>query len=103
MTGTKEGSSMDRAAFEASAKNAGYRIETSTGTPNKVTQPHAHDVDVRVLVVAGELTVNARGVSQTYRAGDAFDMPAGCVHSERHGANGSEVVVARRTPPPIPG
>ena len=103
MMGTKEDSSMDRAAFEASAKNAGYGIETSTGTPNKVTQPHAHDVDVRVLVVAGELTVDARGVSQTYRAGDAFDMPAGCVHSERHGANGSEVVVARRTPPPIPG
>jgi quercetin dioxygenase-like cupin family protein len=93
---------MDRAAFEASATNAGYRIETSTSTPNKVTQPHAHDVDVRVLVVAGELTVDTRGVSQTYRAGDAFDMPAGCVHSERHGANGSEVVVARRTPQASP-
>jgi quercetin dioxygenase-like cupin family protein len=89
---------MDRALFEASAKNAGYSIETSTGTPNKTTHPHAHDVDVRGLVVAGELTLTAQGVSNTYRAGDVFDMPAGCVHSERHGVDGSEVVVARRTP-----
>ena len=89
---------MDRAAFEESAKDAGYRIDTSTGTPNKVTQPHAHDVDVRGLVVAGELTIDTGGISTTYRTGDAFDMPAGCVHGERHGENGSEVVVARRTP-----
>lgn len=94
---------MDRAAFEASAKNDGYRIETSTGTPNKVTQPHAHDVDVRVLVISGELTVSSRGVSQTYRAGDVFDMPSGCVHSEHHGPNGSEAVVGRRTPQASPG
>jgi quercetin dioxygenase-like cupin family protein len=94
---------MDRVAFEASAKNDGYQISTSTATPNKITQPHAHDVDVRVFVIAGELTVDARGVSQTYRAGDVFNMPAGCVHSERHGRNGSEVVVGRRTAHAAPG
>ena len=87
---------MDRTAFEANATNAGYRIETATGTPNKVTEPHAHDVDVRGLIVAGELTITIRGVSATYRAGDSFDVPAGCMHSERHGPNGSDVVVARR-------
>ena len=46
MAGPREDSSMDRAAFEDNAKNAGYRIDTS----------------------------------------------------ERHGDNGSEVAVARRTP-----
>ena len=87
---------MDRTAFETQAKDAGYEIATSTATPNKVTQPHAHDVDVRALVIAGELTITVDGASRTYRAGDVFEMPAGCVHSERHGAQGSEAVVARR-------
>ena len=89
---------MDRTAFEAGAKDVGYEIATSTATPDKVTQPHAHDVDVRGLVIAGELTLTANGVSRTYRPGDVFEMSAGCVHSERHGPHGSEVVVARRRP-----
>jgi uncharacterized protein YjlB len=42
------------------------------------------------------LTITANGASQMYRAGDVFEMPAGCVHSERHGAQGFEVVMGRR-------
>ena len=90
---------MDRRAFEADAKGAGYEIAQSTGTPNKVTQPHAHDVDVRALVIAGEVTLTVDGASRTYREGEVFEMPAGCVHSERHGAQGSEIVVGRRRSP----
>lgn len=91
---------MDRAAFEASVKDAGYQIGTSTGAPGKVTQPHAHDFDVRALVVFGELSITANNASRTYRTGDVFDMPAGCMHSERHGPNGSELLVGRRSPQP---
>ena len=87
---------MDRGAFEAHAKGAGYEIATSTALANKVTQPHAHDVDVRALVISGEVTLIANGASRTYREGEVFEMPAGCVHSERHGTHGSEVVVGRR-------
>ena len=89
---------MDRAAFEAEAKTAGYEISQSTASSHKVTQPHAHDVDVRALVISGELTLTANGASRTYREGEVFEMPAGCVHHERHGANGSEVLVGRRAP-----
>jgi Cupin domain. len=87
---------MDRGAFEADAKGAGYEITMSTAPANKVTQPHAHDVDVRALVISGEVTLTANGASRTYREGEVFEMPADCVHSERHGAHGSEVVVGRR-------
>ena len=89
---------MDRAAFEAEAKTAGYEISQSTAPSHKVTQPHAHDVDVRALVISGELTLTANGESRTYREGEVFEMPAGCVHSERHGDDGSDVVVGRRAP-----
>ena len=87
---------MDTAAFEASLKSTGYEIATSKGTANKVTQPHAHDYDVRALVLAGELTVTTDGTPRTYRAGDVFEMAAGCVHSEQYGPDGSESLVGRR-------
>ena len=87
---------MDRAAFEASVKDPAYQVSTSTGTPGKVTQPHAHDFDVRALVLAGELTLTSSGQTRTYRPGDVFEMAAGCVHSEQHGPDGSETLVARR-------
>lgn len=90
---------MDTAAFEASLKNAGYAIGTSKGTANKVTQPHSHDFDARVLALSGELTLTTEGTSRTYRSGDIFEMPMGCVHSEQYGPDGSELLAGRRPKP----
>jgi redox-sensitive bicupin YhaK (pirin superfamily) len=39
------------------------------------------------------------GASRTYRAGDVFEMTAGCVHSEQYGPEGSESLVGRRSKP----
>ena len=91
---------MDTAAFEASLKNAGYEVGTSKGPADKITPPHSHDYDVRALVVSGEITLITDGTSRPYRAGDIFEMAAGCVHSEQHGPDGSESVVGRRRQPP---
>jgi quercetin dioxygenase-like cupin family protein len=88
---------MDTTAFETNLKNAGYAdIATSKGSANKVTTPHAHDFDVRALVLSGELTLTTDGVARTYRAGDVFEMAAGCIHSEHYGPDGSESLVGRR-------
>ena len=95
----KEDRNMDTATFEASLRNAGYEIGTSKGTPSKVTQAHSHDFDVRALVLSGELTLTTEGTSRTYRGGDIFEMPAGCVHSEQYGPDGSEALVGRRPKP----
>ena len=88
---------MDTGAFEASLKTAGYEVSTSKGPANKVTTPHAHGFDVRALVLSGELTLTTDGVARTYRAGDVFEMAAGCVHSEQYGPEGSESLVGRRS------
>jgi quercetin dioxygenase-like cupin family protein len=91
---------MDTTAFEASLKSAGYGdIGTSKAPADKVTAPHAHDFDVRALVLSGELTLTTDGVARTYRAGDVFEMAAGCVHSEQYGPEGSESLVGRRSRP----
>lgn len=90
---------MDRTVFETDLKNAGYEVGTSKAAADTVTSPHAHAFDVRALVVSGEVTLDVGGTSATYRAGDVFEMAAGCVHSERHGPDGSESVVGRRPKP----
>jgi quercetin dioxygenase-like cupin family protein len=87
---------MDTAAFETSLKSDGYQVGTSKGPANKVTTPHSHDFDVRALVLSGELTLTTDGVARIYRAGDVFEMAAGCVHSEHYGPEGSESLVGRR-------
>ena len=87
---------MNQDAFAASLAQEGYEVAPSSGAADKVTQPHAHAYDVRALVTRGELTLTVDGASRTYGAGEVFAMPAGCMHSERHGPEGSETVVGRR-------
>lgn len=92
----REGEAMDTAAFEASLESAGYEVAMSKATPNKITSPHAHEYDVRALVISGELTLVTDGRRAPTRTGDIFEMPAGCEHSEQHGPAGSESLVGRR-------
>lgn len=88
---------MDTADFEAALKRAGYLdVEMKQAKPEFATQPHAHPFDVRALVVAGEMTLVSQGESRTYRAGEIFEMAAGCQHSERHGPEGTKYLVGRR-------
>jgi hypothetical protein len=42
------------------------------------------------------VTLTSQGQSRTYRAGEIFEMAAGCEHSERHGPEGTKCLVGRR-------
>lgn len=89
---------MDTTEFEGSLKRAGFQeIETKKVAANTATQPHSHAFSVRALVLAGDVTLTSEGQSRTFRAGEVFEMTAGCVHSERHGPDGSMYLVGRRT------
>jgi quercetin dioxygenase-like cupin family protein len=88
---------MSPADFETGLKRAGYlEIETKQAMPDLSTQAHSHPFDVRALVLAGEVTLISQGQSRTYRAGEIFEMAAGCEHSERHGPEGTKCLVGRR-------
>jgi quercetin dioxygenase-like cupin family protein len=90
---------MNAADFETALKRAGYLdVETKQLMPGVVTQPHSHPFDVRALVLDGEITLVSKGESRTYRAGEIFEMAAGCEHSERHGPEGIKYLVGRRRP-----
>lgn len=89
---------MDVIEFDSSLKRAGYQnIETTNVAANTSTHPHSHGFSVRALVLAGDITLTSEGQSRTFRAGDVFEMTAGCVHSEQHGPDGSTYLVGRKT------
>ena len=90
---------MDRTEFETKLRADGFQeIVASQAAPNAATSPHAHPFDVRGLVLRGGLTLSWNGQSRRYRAGEIFEMTAGCEHSERHSAEGGEYLVGRRHP-----
>lgn len=88
---------MDQRAFEAELKREGYDVTTSTTAGAKVNPEHSHPFDVKAMVVRGALTLNRDGESRTYRPGEIFTMPRGCMHYESYGPEGAVVLSGRRT------
>jgi quercetin dioxygenase-like cupin family protein len=89
---------MDRAAFEAALQREGREIVTVTMQPNQVKPEHAHDFDARLMVVAGEMTVDFSGRRHTYSVGDAFSVPLGHRHAEHAGPAGATYIAGRLKP-----
>lgn len=88
---------MDQSAFEAELREAGYS-ETVRGSrpPHDANEPHAHDFDIRALVLEGEITLIVDGQSTSYGAGEVFEMAGGCEHAERVGPRGVSTLAGRR-------
>jgi hypothetical protein len=52
-----------------------------------------------VLVVEGAMTIDRDGMPiDTFQAGESFEMPLGCRHTETAGPTGATYVAGRRRP-----
>jgi quercetin dioxygenase-like cupin family protein len=89
---------MDRAAFEAELQREGRQVVTVTMQPGQVNPEHAHDFEARLMVVAGEMTVDYGDSRKTYGTGETFIMPLGHRHSEHAGPHGATYVAGRLKP-----
>ena len=87
---------MDRQTFEAELKRDGYDIQTNTTPGVKVNPEHSHPFDVKAMVLKGALTLHRDGQSQTYKPGETFAMPRGCLHHESYGDEGAVVLFGRK-------
>jgi quercetin dioxygenase-like cupin family protein len=88
---------MDTKEFETRLKQGGYLdVETKKAAPNFTSKPHTHEFDVWALILSGELKLTREGKSDTYRAGQTFEMTAGCLHTEDYGPHGTTYLVGRR-------
>ena len=89
--------SMQQSVFEAKLQSAGYtEIESKTLDPRPANAGHAHDYDIKGLVLDGVFIVKQGDQSVAYRTGDIFEVPAGKRHSEEIGPNGARVLVGRK-------
>ena len=56
---------------------------------------HAHDFDVRIYVLRGNISVTRDGNSVAFQAGDHCEIPADCQHTTKVGADGVAYIVGR--------
>src|ERR1700682_5797642 len=90
---------MDRTAFETELQALGYgEVVDRRMEANALNPEHAHEFDARLLVLEGAMTIASEGKERIYRAGDTFQMSAGCRHSEQCGAEGVRYLAGRRYP-----
>ena len=90
---------MDRAEFEAALTRYGFEIVSISMKPDAVNPEHVHPFDARVMVVDGAMTVDREDTgARTFQPGEAFELHAGCRHSETAGASGASYVAGRRVP-----
>ena len=88
---------MKREEFEAELVRDGFATAEGGVEPNTRRESHAHDFDVRALVLAGEITLGCGDAApRTYRVGDVFTMQAGMSHTEAVGPEGVRYLVGRR-------
>ena len=57
---------------------------------------HTHATETAHIILTGEMTLTMDGKSQTYRAGERCDVPAGAVHSARMGPKGCRYLIGER-------
>ena len=87
---------MDRQNFESELKRDGYEILTNTTPGVKVNPVHSHPYDVRAMVIKGALTLTKGSEVRTYKPGETFAMPRGCLHSESYGPEGAVTLLGRK-------
>jgi quercetin dioxygenase-like cupin family protein len=87
---------MNQQSFEAELRRDGYEIITNTTAGAKVNPEHSHPFDVKAMVLKGVITLACNGESRTYRPGDTFAMPRGCLHYESYGPEGAVILLGRR-------
>jgi transcriptional regulator len=89
--------SMQQDAFEAGLRSDGYvEIETKALDPRPQNEGHAHDYDIRGLVLDGIFIVKQDDQPVTYRAGEVFAVSAGRRHTEEIGPQGVRILVGRK-------
>ena len=92
---------MDKTEFEAALRCEGYRVVNTAVTPNLIVPNHCHDFDAKVFVLGGDITITRDNTPVTFRTGQCFEVPAGCMHAEHVGPEGVALLSGRRRTGPL--
>jgi mannose-6-phosphate isomerase-like protein (cupin superfamily) len=64
--------------------------------PDAFYPDHTHPVETAHIILDGEMTLAQSGASQTFRAGERCDVPAGAVHSANMGPRGCRYLIGEK-------
>ena len=87
---------VDAASLRRQLEAEGFEVWSWTDAPGAAYQPHTHDHDESLWVVAGEITFGAAGREFRLGAGDRLMLPQGTVHTARAGADGATYLIGER-------
>jgi mannose-6-phosphate isomerase-like protein (cupin superfamily) len=88
---------MDVRALESQLRSEGFsHTFVWQDGPHAFYPDHTHAGLTAHIILDGEMTLTMQGQSQTYRAGDRCDVPAGAVHSAQMGPCGCRYVVGEK-------
>ncbi|PYV18779.1 MAG: hypothetical protein DMG21_03570 [Acidobacteria bacterium] len=85
---------VQRQDWEKALRQDGFRqIYTWEDGPNASYPDHSHAGATAHVILEGEMTVTSEGRTETYKAGDRFDVPANALHSARMGPAGCRYLI----------
>jgi mannose-6-phosphate isomerase-like protein (cupin superfamily) len=64
--------------------------------PNAFYTDHTHAALTAHIILDGEMQLTMNGKSETFRAGDRCDVPAGAVHSAKMGPQGCRYLIGEK-------
>jgi len=91
----RNGGPLTREAFESDLRREGFGVVHGGQAAGFTEDMHAHDFDVRIMVLGGEITVCRNGGSETFRSGDHCEIPADCQHTTKVGPEGVAYTVGK--------
>ena len=91
----RNGGPLTREAFESDLRREGFEVAHGGQKADRAEDIHAHDFDVRIMVLSGEITLTRDGKPETFRAGDHCQIPAGCMHTTKVGPEGVAYIAGK--------
>ena len=101
ISGRRRQGPLTREGFESDLRREGFEVVHGGQQGGFTEDLHAHDVDVRIMVLSGEITVTRDNKPETFRAGDHCTIPAGCMHTTKVGPEGVAYMVGKADRRPI--
>lgn len=90
-------SDMDQHQLESQLRSEGFsHTYVWQDGPHAFYPDHTHAGLTAHIILDGEMTLTMGGASQTYRAGNRCDVPAGATHSVRMGPQGCRYLIGEQ-------
>jgi quercetin dioxygenase-like cupin family protein len=93
----RNGGPLTREAFESDLRREGFDVVHGGQKADQTEDMHAHDFDVRIMALSGEITLTRDGKPETFHAGDHCEITACCMHTQRSARKASPTSRERLT------